>query len=494
MDKVLQYAIQQAGAKKAVQPRTNVYAALLIMEETLVNQGFPSLSPWWKDTIREHYASNKRRLVVRVGRRGGKSSTLCRLAVAETLYGNFPVPPGDVGVFAFVSVSKDEALERLNTIEAILKVLGIPFTRKDDEIFLQHLPRKFKVYAANFRTGVGFTGIGLIFDEMARWRDEEGGKNPATEVVRSMSPSIKTMKNARVFMSSSPWSTIDAHHMHYVMGQTELQNVATAATWVANPTITERECRQEEPDEETFLREYAAIPMRAGRSLFFDPLAIDAALVKGEFPRQAQVGEEICVGADFAFRTNHSAIYVAHKSGGLYMPGELNVQKPQPDSPLRPSDICGRFAHIMRRHHANVLMADGHYRESVIEHLQAFNIGFADAPNKKDRVYVRARVLLHQGLAQIPEDANLIRDLKETESRPTAGGGLTILLPKRPSGSHGDAVAAMALAWWQLQGEMILRPPPKKTQEQIEDEEILALENQLREARGDSHDDYILHW
>jgi hypothetical protein len=89
------------------------------LDALLVSRGWPAISPWWQETIERFYESSKRQLVVRVGRRGGKSSTLCRVAAVEAIYGAHDIPPGDVGVIPIVSVSRDEATQRLRTMRAI---------------------------------------------------------------------------------------------------------------------------------------------------------------------------------------------------------------------------------------------------------------------------------------------------------------------------------------------------------------------------------------
>ena len=85
----------------------NLLTHLDALDRTLVEAGFPAMSAWWRDALATFYASGRRQLVLRVGRRGGKSSTLSRVAVCEALYGEHPIPPGDVGVVAFVSVRRE---------------------------------------------------------------------------------------------------------------------------------------------------------------------------------------------------------------------------------------------------------------------------------------------------------------------------------------------------------------------------------------------------
>lgn len=230
------------------------------LDRKLVAAGFPETSAWWRGTIRAFYRSGKRQLVARVGRRGGKSSTLCRFAVCEALFGGHAIPPGDVGVVAFISVSRDEATQRLRTIRSILDALGVQHKPIESGIELEGKPIAFKVYAASVAGVSGFTAIAVIADEVAKWRDADTGANPAREVLASLRPTMATQRKARMILSSSPFGTRDAHAMAFAAGNNSRQIVAHAPTWIANPTISEEQTHDDEPDEKVWSREYAAIP------------------------------------------------------------------------------------------------------------------------------------------------------------------------------------------------------------------------------------------
>jgi hypothetical protein len=382
--------------------------------------------------------------------------------VNETLFGDHDVPPGDVGVFAFISIKKTEAHERLRTIKEILDVLGVQYKPQKDDVKIESMPRLFRVYGASFRTVVGGTSIGIIGDEVSRWRDDEMGANPATEVLRSIRPSMATMRNSHEYLSSSPWSTLDAHYEHFEMGQTEDQNIAYAESWKANPTLTEPECRKLEPDPETFDREYRAIPMKAGLSAFFDPDSIEDSILRNSIlPRELREGDEVTAGCDFGFKSDFSALYVAHKVGHMYFPGEYLVLKPAPNQPLKPSVTCTEFAKVLKRHNDHrSMMADHHYREAIIEHLAPHNIAFIDSPKDVPAVFVRLRTLFHQDRMRIPDDKQLRADLLETQSRPTPMGAIRIILPRRIGGGHSDLVSALSLATWQKVGMAVVHSAP----------------------------------
>lgn len=238
-----------------------VLVRLHALERALVAAGWVPMSTWWVDTFTRFVGAVVRQLVARVGRRGGKSSSLCRFAVAFALaYDVALIPPGDVGVVAFISARQDEASQRLRTIKAILDVVGVEWKSIDGGIALAGRPIVFKVFPASIAGVSGFTSILVICDEVAKWRDADTGANPATDVLASVRPTLATQRAGRMVLSSSPLTHEDAHAKAFDEGDTEHQVTAFAETWLANPTITEQETRDDEPNTRVWAREYAAIP------------------------------------------------------------------------------------------------------------------------------------------------------------------------------------------------------------------------------------------
>ena len=477
----------------------DVYAELLKQDERLVACGFPAISQWWKDQLAALYGHpTAYRFVGQVGRRGGKSTTMDRVMVAEGLHGQWSLPPGQVGVFPVFSVKVGFAEDRLANIAAILDALGIAHKAASDKkgayVRLLHRPIEWRAFAASFRTAVSFTAIGFLADELARWHDDRTGANPATHVLESVRPAMATQMahGAKELLISSPWATLDAHYEHHALGDTEHQIARRASTWEANPTLTEAGCRrlctkeQEDGQASDFEREYRALPMTSGEQWFFDHGAIEAAARFYPMPIEAAPGTIVTAGADYGFARNSSALVVAHRSadqGVITIAEALEVKVPEGGT-LKPSETVERFAHAIKRHGCIAAMSDIHYAETIREHLNRHDIAYQPAPNDNVAPFIRLRALLAEGRIVLPKNKQLLRDLKEVKSKPMASGRIRVILPTRPDGSHCDLVSALVLATWPKSGHKIAEPttvPAGWTQEELD--EATRLEEDLRAER-----------
>lgn len=495
-----------AYALRSSPPKWDLWERFRWLDDKLVAAGFPPTSPFWLDEVERLYRSDVRAKVWRVGRRGGKSSTLAgRCAVVETLYGDHYVPPGDTGEYNVISVKREDATKRLDTIEAVLRLgLGmrprVDYYRVDGGakgagIWLQGRRLAFKVQTASFRTNVGQTSIGVLFDEEARYRDEASSKNPGKHILSTVLPSLATMPNAYAHHSSSPWSTLDVHYEQFERGETSRQQVAHAESWRANPTLTPERCWQllleedEDDSQVAFDREFGAIPMPATAQAFFDPRAIDACTdLALELPRAPLIGEQVVAGVDLGYRSDSAALAIAHiqrpedEEHSRYVIGELVELRPEAGA-LKPSEVCGRFAGAIRAHGGVAGMADQFGQDAAAEYFAEAGLGYLAAPRDVPATYTRARTLMHQGRLVLPtqgrEAQRLLRDLRLVEAVPTSNGRITMRLPRYAGGGHGDLVSALVLSVYQRGGQSIAHRtalPYGWTREELDDAERLERE------------------
>jgi len=345
------------------------------------------MSPWWADTLGAFLRSGRRQLVARVGRRGGKSSSLCRLAVALALYGGHDVPPGDIGWVCFVSVSRDEASARLRTICAILDALGVPYAPAGDgAITIQGRPIGFKVLTGSVAGVSGWTSIAVIADELAKWVDRQTLTNPATEVLAALRPTMATQPNARIILSSSPVSDDDAHARAFDEGDTDFQTVAHAATWAANPTISEADTHALEPDERVWKREYAAIPQAAVLDGYLADVVAQCVDNRRKGPTQEpRPGVHYVVSLDPALRRDEFALAVlrcelnAERLPVVIVETVMGWRAAQ-GQVLSVEATVERVAEVCRRFGASVAYSDQYCVDVLAVLLSRHGIGLVGVP------------------------------------------------------------------------------------------------------------------
>lgn len=257
-------------------------ARLDALEQELLAAGLPEPpGTWWRDEIRRFYRSGKRRWVVRKGRRVFASTAIApRLAVAELLFGEHQHIPGTPPlVYAFVSIKREEAGDRLAGVTAVLDAIGIKYGKAGQTIQLTDFPAVIKVVTASQRTSVGQTVAFCWCDEVSRWMDNKLGANPAEDIVAAIAPSLTTLPDARMILVSSPLTTADFHAREFDAAKEgdALRHWAFGETWVINPTLTEEDTHREEPNLRKWLREYAAQPQDGIEEDWFGA-AVDAAI------------------------------------------------------------------------------------------------------------------------------------------------------------------------------------------------------------------------
>lgn len=423
------------------------------LDEALTRADFPPTSTWWYETIERFYASPCRQLVLRVGRRGGKSSTLCRVAVCEALWGDHRIPPGDLGVVAIVSVNRDEASQRLRTIKSILDAIGVAHRPIPGGVQVVGRPVAFKVYAASIAGVSGFTCIGIICDEVAKWHDSDTGANPAREVLASIRPTLSTQPNARVFLSSSPLGNLDAHANAYDDGDNAWQLVAYAPTWVANPTITEAATLLLEKDDDRRRREYAAIPMEGDESALLSAALLDAATraTEGDVPRQS--GVTYVAAMDPGFVRNAWTFVIGAKRwvNGRVKRSIVAAREWRGTAarPLEPGKVLAEIAGICRAYGIDMVYSDQYERFSLQEIAQRPDIRLVVYVPKEGgggRLgrYESLVTQLSDGEVEIPGDKQLRADLLAVKQRITPNG-FTIVLPQTPDGRHADFAPSVSL-------------------------------------------------
>lgn len=433
---------------------TAILTRFAALDRALVACGFPTTSPWWRATIERYYRSGARQLVVRAGRRAGKSSTLCRLAVVEALWGQHRIPPGDVGTVAIVSTTREEAGERVRTIKAILDALHVAYKPCDGGVETASLvtrrPVRFKVFPASVSGVVGFTAIAVLCDEVSRWRDTDSGVNPATQVLASLRPTMATQPEARIVLSSSPLSILDAHYDAFEQGDSAFQLTAYAPTWEANPTLSEVDTRALEPDETIWRREYLALPSAEVDASLLTAAELDAVTRKAPVEVPWERGHSYIAAMDPAWKHDAWTLAIAtSKHDGTRLRRVVVSCRQWQGSkavPLDPDrvlkDIAAHLATYRLDHVWTDQAADVALRAIAVRHDLATIISPSTAATNLERAE-QLRTLVRDKVIELPPLPEVRADLLGVRKRITrAGVGIDI---PRVNGRHCDYFPPIAL-------------------------------------------------
>jgi hypothetical protein len=455
------------------------------LDDRLEPRGYHRHTAFWNELAERSYLHpTAHRTVVRAGRGSIKSGTAIDFATVELVAVQWKVPPGERHYFAWVSENVEEAAQRPRQIEAKLRALGVPCTRTGNTVEIEGLPLGFKSFACRVGAVSGFRCIGFVCDEEAKWRNADDRPN-AREVVASLRAMTITHPEAREWHLSSPWSKDDYHFEQIERGDSEHQIVACAPTWVANPSVTEADCRAKEPDERTFLREYAAIPSDAAFENWFGD-AIDRARESAAMPGYL-AGVTYTVALDQAFEADRFGFAVCSSQAGEW-DNDRCVRGPRvtrahrvgswaPDRPPREmlrrvlDEVCVPF-------HTRTAHADQYAGPPLRQLAQDIGLRLVIVPwtsgsgeDSKGNRYRTVRTAMLEGAFRFPDDPDLIRELRSVRGVLSPSGNERIEIPRTVAG-HGDRVSAMVLAGSiALAGPVQLAPSRMSWQEERQAEE-----------------------
>jgi hypothetical protein len=435
------------------------------IDAQLAARGFHPTSEAWMRTLEAFWLSDRRRLVIRKGRQGGGSTTMARVAAITGLFGKHRIAKGSRGVFAFVSIRKDEAAERLENIAQVFDAIGVKYERTEYELVLVGKPILFRSLTCTTRER-GTTMIGLVEDEMSSWSNSDGSANPASEVDSALTPALITQANGRIYSISSPLGSLDYHAELFDLGDTAHQMTACGPSWFWNPTLSEADTHDLQPNERVWRREFAAIPSASASSVFSEE-ALRACFVPQ--PRLRKVSNTIMAidansggQCDFAFAIGAwcqrvwsgdwkdkwvCRPIIRSKGDGLIGPANDRIPiqplTPNPDygsdklvfvveavgaftdKSLAAADIVGELAALDRKLSIVDVVGDQREQYALASMFKAEGLRFTPipwtAPLKVETVSHGARLIEERRIV-FPADESLLREMLQFEERITPSG------------------------------------------------------------------------
>jgi len=425
----------------------------------------------------------RRTVCVSAGRRGGKSWIL-GAAKAVHLAWTVAVPklaPGEKARVVLLAPDKDLAEQDLDYVRGfvdsspVLRAHKVPNQRGKDPATFVRLRRPDGVVvdiriAAASRGGKSVRGrnlLGVILDEASFFYADNGYTVTDKEIYRAALPAI--VPGGQVWILSTPWIEGVGLLEERIREETAADGtrrhekslvIARVGTRMLNPTWDPDGTIEADlmSDPENHAREILAIPMSAGTTSFFDPVAVARA-----FDLPAWGGRKLGsgVGGDLALAGDCSAMAVADRyDGDNFDARGFREHRPKKGEPLKLSEVCADFSSAIKAHGADEIALDAHEREAAREYFDAEGIRIvACDADVKVPSYLATRKVLHEGRLRIVSGdgvspARIREQLLSIVSKPVEGGGIRISSPRRRSGAaavgagHGDIVSALVLALW----------------------------------------------
>lgn len=238
--------------------------------------GAHAMSPWWRWSLGDWYASGKPTYLGRIGRGGGKSSEQTKVVVVETVFGERAVPPGETWIWPFLSFDMSEANLKVEPLECALGAIGIGHgslvkssAGKQGRTVLAYPDARgrkveVRVYPNTIEAMSGPTLAGATNDEEAKWKaDRERGQNTAEEVLDAMAGAFRgDAKEKRHMRISSAWKCQGPHYKDVEAGDTELHYVARIGPFLPEALagfelVASRLAAEGKHDDARAIRQYA---------------------------------------------------------------------------------------------------------------------------------------------------------------------------------------------------------------------------------------------
>lgn len=434
----------------------------------------------------------RRRVVAAVcGRRAGKSYILVALRLVHgMLVRDVPkLPPGIRAVAMIIaprSNMRDEVFAyALGAVESKPELRAMLTASKAETFTLKRPDGKRVTFECGVATAGGTAARGRWFldfalDECAFFRDNTFKVND--EELYKAGRSV-LLPGGQILITSTPWAETG---LLYRMWKTRPDNahVAHAPTLVMNDNHITREIVEEAEaeDSDSAAREFGAQFMTSGTTVFFESSTLDSMLTDEQF--ELRPGDVVGAGGDFGFKADSSALLMVAMRGKMLHIFDGTEERPTKAAPLKPSKTVSRFVEVIKGR-CDYVVGDGHHRASIEELLQEHGLVYCPAPQTPAENYVTARQKLREGLVRVhvknlPPDLvmRLLQQMRETQGKPTAGGGMSIKHPRWAMGGHGDIADAFTLAIWRVCGTPIATPEPEPGSKEWQ-----ALQRQKRRQR-----------
>lgn len=455
----------------------------------------------------ERLPSGRPRLVVlRTGVRAGKSLIAALALLFSVLYCQFRRAPilseGEIpGRDGLVGVRPGELVRAL-IVAPKLKLSRAPLThiksaiehspvlqkylvKSNEESIVVKRPDGAHVTIEIVAAGSGGDNLrstwlaGVLFDEAAFHDGDDGAVNLSDNLRAALT---RLLPDAQAWVVSSPWSDDDPFNVLFTQyyGRPSEEGLAFHSdSRSMNPTLRQSVVDAERArDPDNAAREYDAVPISSSSAQFFPPDAIEKSVnARRSLLLPVELGPTHTAGADWGFRKNSSALAISRpakvvENGREVLKAQVvycEEKRPPKGASLKPSEVVIDFAKRCQEYRARKIQGDGWSRDTVEEELgkmrqsdRAFDVVYEFVSQNIDDIaerFTEFRRRMVEGQVDLPNDPMLLKQLRDTKSRPLPGGKTSIIIPKHGA-THGDVMQAVITSVVQV--DLTVRTGEKK--------------------------------
>jgi hypothetical protein len=377
-----------------------------------------------------------------VGRQSGKTRIAATIATFEAVLAERE--PDRTELYA-VLVAQDHRA-------ALRTLFGYARAPFETVAVLQRSVSEIRTDAIRLRSGVTLTAYpcrpaavrGLrarvaVVDELAFFTATDG-RPTDVEMLRALRPSLATTGGKLVILSS-PYAQAGAlwelHRRHY--GRDDSMTLVWQATAPdMNPSLPGDYLERMREDDPEAYRSEVLGEFRTGVSAFFEPGALDACVVPGrrELPPADGVRYRAFVDPSGGSKDAFTAA-LAHRDGERIVIDAVRAWAP----PFNPSGVVDELANLLQSYRISMVTGDRYAGEWPREQFRSRDIGYRTSDLDRSALYLEMLPSVNAGTVELPDDSNLLKELRGLERRRGTAGRDRI--DHRP-GQHDDRANAVA--------------------------------------------------
>src|SRR5262245_46618678 len=379
------------------------------------------------------------------GRRSGKSRMAAAVAIYLALFVKHRLAPGEKGMALVLAGSIDQARTVFSYTKGFLEAAPA-LKREIVAIKRQEIELRngivIAVHSNSYRTVRGRTMVAAVLDEVSFWRDESTA-TPDTETYTAILPSLATT-NGMLVGISTPYRKLgllhQKHRDHFGVDGDDVL-VVQGASKTFNPSLSDATLAAQRAADPTAAGAEWDAEFRSDIGAFLDDELIDAAIDHGR-PLELSPVDGVIYRAfvDAAGGGPDSyTISIGHKQGDVYIIDVVRGTSGKFD----PQSVTEEYAKLCRQYRIRSVIGDNYARDWVAGAWRKLGFEYIRSSRPKGAIYLESLPVFTRGLARLPNNARLIRELRLLERRTHRSGKDTVEHPRNGHDDHANVVCGV---------------------------------------------------